>query len=133
MCQKVVQNDKNALFNKNKSKNSILRKKFDLIIAGEWMPLRFFKNLNNSLIEVTDQTGLSDMKGMWRSLAASDIDRDGDMDLVAGNLGLNCIYHVSPQEPMQLFSKDLDGNGSIDPIFFYYIKDMDGKRKLFRE
>jgi len=30
-----------------------------------------------------------------------------------------------------LFAKDLDGNGSIDPIFFYYIKDKDGKRKLF--
>jgi len=106
-------------------------KKIDLIIAGEWMPLRFFRNENSSLIEVTNENGLSNMNGMWRSLAASDIDRDGDMDIIAGNLGLNCTYHVSPQEPMQLFAKDLDGNGSIDPIFFYYIKDKDGKRKLF--
>jgi hypothetical protein len=29
---------------------------------------------------------------------------------------------------MELFAADIDGNGSIDPIFFYYIKGKDGKR-----
>ena len=51
------------------------------------------------------------MNGMWRSLIATDIDGDGDMDLVAGNLGLNCEYRVSPEEPMRLYAADLDGNG----------------------
>ncbi len=106
-------------------------KQTDLIIAGEWMPIRFFKNNQASLQEVTDSTGLSQMNGMWRSLIAADIDNDGDPDLVAGNLGLNCIYKVSAGEPMQLFATDLDGNGSIDPVFFYYIKDKDGKRRHF--
>jgi hypothetical protein len=53
------------------------------------------------------------------------------MDIIAGNLGLNCIYHVGPDKPMHLFAKDLDENGSIDPIFFYYIKDKDGERRLY--
>lgn len=98
----------------------------DLIIAGEWMPIQFFKNSQGKLIDVTAATGLTQMNGMWRSLSASDIDNDGDMDLVAGNLGLNCEYKVSPQEPMQLFATDFDGNGSIDPFLFYYIKAKDG-------
>lgn len=103
----------------------------DLVIAGEWMPVRFFKNNNGRLQEVTKETGLTDMAGMWRSLAAADIDKDGDMDLVAGNLGLNCIYHAGPQQPMELYAKDLDGNGSIDPVMFYYIKDNSGTKRLF--
>jgi hypothetical protein len=105
-------------------------KQTDLIIAGEWMPIRFFKNDRGRLNEVTQSTGLTQMKGMWRSLLATDIDNDGDTDIVAGNLGLNCFYQVSSTEPMQLFAADIDGNGSIDPVLFYYIKGIDGKRHL---
>jgi enediyne biosynthesis protein E4 len=106
-------------------------KQLDLVIAGEWMPIRFFKNKGGRFFEVTNTTGLQQTNGLWRSLAIVDIDSDGDSDIVAGNLGLNCIYRVTKDEPMQLFAKDLDGNGSIDPIFFYYIKDKDGTRRLF--
>lgn len=103
----------------------------DLIIAGEWMPVRFFKNNHGKLQEVTANTGLDAMNGMWRSLAVADIDNDGDEDIVAGNLGLNCTYDVTKNQPMQLFAKDLDGNGSVDPIFFYYIKDKSGKKHSY--
>jgi hypothetical protein len=103
----------------------------DLIIAGEWMPVRFFKNNRGKLQEITASTGLNEMNGMWRSLAVADIDNDGDEDIIAGNLGLNCNYNVSKGQPMQLFAKDLDGNGSIDPVFFYYIKSEDGNKHLY--
>jgi len=103
----------------------------DLIIAGEWMPVQFFKNDRGHLIDVTMATGLTQINGMWRSLIASDIDNDGDIDLVAGNLGLNCEYKASLAEPMQLFATDLDGNGSVDPFFFYYLKAEDGRRRSF--
>jgi enediyne biosynthesis protein E4 len=106
-------------------------KQLDLIVAGEWMPVRFFKNNGGKLNEVTSGTGLNEMNGMWRSLAVADIDKDGDEDIIAGNLGLNCTYEVTKDQPMQLFAKDLDGNGSIDPIFFYYIKDESGKKRLY--
>lgn len=103
----------------------------DLIIAGEWMPVRFFKNDHGHLREVTQSTGLANMTGMWRSLVAADIDHDGDMDLVAGNLGMNCDYQASDSTPMELVAADLDGNGSIDPIPFYYIKDHTGVKRLY--
>ncbi|MBW7892585.1 MAG: VCBS repeat-containing protein [Chitinophagaceae bacterium] len=98
----------------------------DLVVAGEWMPLRFFKNSNGKLIEVTADTGLKEINGMWRSLVAADMDGDGDLDLVAGNLGLNSSYRVSAERPMELFATDIDGNGSIDPLLFYYVKTKDG-------
>lgn len=103
----------------------------DLVIAGEWMPLRFFHNEGGRLREVTDATGLTNSSGMWRSLAVADIDNDGDPDIVAGNLGLNCDYEVDSTMPMQLFAKDLDGNGSIEAIPFYYLKDPTGKKRLY--
>ena len=106
-------------------------KQTDLIIAGEWMPIQFFKNNHGNLIETTSSSGLTQLNGMWRSLIATDMDNDGDIDLVAGNLGLNCEYKVNEAEPMQLYATDLDGNGSIDPVFFYYIKDEDGRKHSF--
>jgi len=106
-------------------------KQTDLIIAGEWMPLRFFKNNHGKFTETTGATGLTEMNGLWRSLVATDIDNDGDMDIVAGNLGLNTEYRVSAAMPMQLYATDMDGNGSIDPVLFYYIMGKDGKRHSF--
>ncbi|WP_276500227.1 VCBS repeat-containing protein [Terrimonas pollutisoli] len=106
-------------------------KQTDLIIAGEWMPIQFFKNNHGNLMEATSSTGLTQLNGMWRSLVANDMDNDGDIDLVAGNLGLNCEYKVNEAEPMQLYATDLDGNGSIDPVFFYYIKSEDGRKHSF--
>ena len=107
-------------------------KNIDLVIAGEWMPIQFFKNNGKGLLQdVTASMGLTQTAGMWRRLLAADIDNDGDVDLVAGNLGLNCKYEVSSDNPMQLFATDLDNNGSIDPILFYYIKDNKGEKRLF--
>lgn len=106
-------------------------KKPDLLITGEWMPIRVFKNDGHTLKEITDSTGLTHNSGMWRSLVATDIDTDGDIDLVAGNLGLNCEYKVSPTEPMQLYAADLDDNGVMETIPFYYIKDEDGSKHSY--
>lgn len=103
----------------------------DLIIAGEYMPVRFFKNNGATFTEATASTGLQHMDGLWRSLVAADVDGDGDIDFIAGNLGANCNYQASAAYPMKLYADDIDKNGSIDPVLFYYIKDADGKRKLY--
>lgn len=103
----------------------------DLVMAGEWMPVRFFANNRGALKEITTTTGLNDLSGQWRSLSAADIDKDGDMDIVAGNLGLNNTYKASLQHPIKLFAKDMDANGSIDPILAYYITNEKGEQQLY--
>jgi hypothetical protein len=105
-------------------------KKPDLIIAGDWMPIRIFKNNGKTFTEITDQSGLKSFPGLWRSLVVTDIDHDGDLDIVAGNIGLNNPYHINAQQPAELIAKDFDGNGIIDDIFCYYIKDNNGKYQL---
>ncbi len=106
-------------------------KKPDLIIVGEWMPLRFFENIGGRLKEVTQRTGLENMNGFWRSICAVDIDKDGDLDYVVGNLGLNNKYKVTASHPVKIFTRDIDGNGSSDPIIAYYIVNDKGGRQLY--
>jgi hypothetical protein len=102
-------------------------KKPELVIAGDWMPIRIFKN-NGSILTEVSEPGL--LPGFWRSLTVADIDHDGDMDIIAGNLGLNNPFHISIDRPAQLIAKDFDGNGIVEPIFCYYIKDDDGNYQL---
>ena len=105
-------------------------KRPDLIIAGDWMPIRIFKNDGKKLTEITQQTGLANYPGLWRSLVVTDIDHDGDLDIVAGNIGLNNPYHINEKQPAELIAKDIDGNGVMDDIFCYYIKDNNGSYQL---
>lgn len=102
----------------------------ELIIAGDWMPIRVFKADQGRLTEVTNSTGLENDYGLWKSLAVADIDGDGDLDIIAGNLGDNNPYHVSAATPMKLLAKDFDENGRIDPLPCYYIPDDAGKKTL---
>lgn len=103
----------------------------DLIIAGEWMPVRIFKNQSNSLVEITRQSGLEALPGLWRSVTAADLDNDGDMDLVAGNIGLNNKFHFDASYPLNMWYTDIDGNGITDPIMGYYLPSTTGKKELF--
>ncbi len=105
-------------------------KKPDLIIAADWSPIRIFKNNGNTLTETTGQSGLQSAGGLWRSIAVADIDKDGDMDIVEGNLGLNNPFHINEQHPAEMIAKDFDGNGISEPVFCYYIKDDNGVYQL---
>lgn len=98
--------------------------RFDLLLAGEWMPITIFKNEGGKLINATKHSGLNESNGLWQSLTAGDFDNDGDMDYIAGNWGLNCPYACSKEKPMTICYQDFDKTGSIDPIMSYY---EDGK------
>ena len=92
----------------------------ELILAGDWMPISMFKWNGNSFENRTKELGLSDLKGWWSSVAARDMDGDGDMDLLGGNLGLNYKYKASPSEPFKLFAMDFDESGTWDIALGYF-------------
>ena len=103
----------------------------DLVITGEWMPVTFLKNTGSAFVSVNKTSGIDSHIGWWNSLVAGDFDNDGDIDYIAGNLGLNSSYRATPQEPMTILAKDLDQNGSMDAVVFCYAKAEDGTRKPF--
>jgi hypothetical protein len=104
--------------------------KVDLIVTGEWMPVTFFKNTGKGFEELKN-TGLENSIGWWNSIVAGDFDNDGDIDYIAGNLGLNTNYTCSSSEPLTVLAKDLDNNGSMDAMVFCYMKAEDGTMKPF--
>lgn len=83
----------------------------DLLLATEYGPLRLFKNNSGQLEEKTQDSGLAGLLGWWNSLAAADVDRDGDIDYAAANLGLNTKYHPSKDHPQIVFYGDFDHSG----------------------
>jgi hypothetical protein len=94
----------------------------DLVVTGEFMPIRFFRNMNASFTDITRQTGISDFTGWWNNIVGGDFDEDGDIDYVAGNLGLNSRLTASIHQPFQVYAKDFDRNGLLDPIPAYYVQ-----------
>ena len=96
-------------------------KKSDLIVAGEWMPLKFFINDNGKLKDESEKRFAQAARGWWNCMLAEDFDKDGDLDLIAGNYGLNTQFKVSTREPATMVYKDFDHDGAIDPFFCYFI------------
>jgi hypothetical protein len=93
-----------------------------LMIGGEWMPLRLFRNDNGTLKDISSAAGLDRTEGLWSSLNPVDIDNDGDIDFIAGNCGTNNQFKASLEEPITIVANDFDDNGTVDPIVSYYIK-----------
>jgi hypothetical protein len=94
----------------------------DLVLVGEWMPVTLLMNKGGEFINVTEESGLKNSSGWWFSIESADIDMDGDLDFVAGNLGLNYKYKASAEEPFEVYSYDFDNNGSEDIVLAYYEK-----------
>ncbi|MBS1575494.1 MAG: VCBS repeat-containing protein [Bacteroidetes bacterium] len=97
-------------------------KKKDLIVTGEWMPIKIFINKNNVLTDASSEYIKFPSAGWWNRLTVADMDNDGDDDIILGNYGLNTQFHLDEKEPMTLTYGDFDKNGSIDPVLCYYIK-----------
>jgi hypothetical protein len=95
-------------------------RKLDLVVVGEWMPVALFRNTGSRLVDVTKQVGLEKTNGWWNCVIVDDLNEDGYVDLVAGNLGENSKIQASPSEPASIYIADFDNNGLFEPILCYY-------------
>jgi hypothetical protein len=88
----------------------------DLIVVGEWMKPKFLANSKGNFKEITDSVLPEKLNGLWQSIAAFDIDQDGDQDYVVGNWGMNSKFKSSKEFPMKMYYDDFDTNGTFETI-----------------
>src|SRR6267142_3382501 len=94
--------------------------KLDLIVVGEWMPVRVFHQENGRFVDRTTEAGFANTNGWWTSIQAADLNGDGRPDLVLGNLGLNSYVRASRAEPAQLYVGDFFNTGTLAQILTSY-------------
>jgi hypothetical protein len=92
----------------------------ELIVVGDWMPVTILKPINGQLKEINQ---LPNSSGWWNCLQVTDMDNDGDMDLVAGNTGLNSRIKADAQHPAKMYVSDFDKNGQTECIPVYFKTD----------
>ncbi len=92
----------------------------DLILVGEWMPVRVFRQVEGRLVDRTAEAGFSGTNGWWNSVTVTDLQGDGHPDLILGNLGHNSYIRATPGEPARLYLSDFARNGTLDQILTFY-------------
>jgi len=88
----------------------------DLVIVGEYMPIKVFINEQGKLVDRTSETGLGKTNGWWNRIKAADLDHDGDIDFVLGNHGLNSRFRATDEKPVCMYVNDFDQNGTVEQI-----------------
>lgn len=93
----------------------------DAVLVGHWMPISIFMN-NGKTLQLLKNTKLSKTLGWWNTVVAEDFDNDGDIDIMAGNWGLNTRLTASPKTPITLYRSDFDNNNSKETLVTYFYK-----------
>lgn len=98
----------------------------DLILIGEYMNIEVLGNKGGKGFEsITSKVFDKPLPGLWNTIVGEDFDKDGDLDFIVGNFGLNSQLQASEAQPISLFYKDFDNNGSIDPMITHYIQGVE--------
>lgn len=96
----------------------------DLLVVGEWMAIQVFKNEGGTLNQ-TLYPGLQNSEGWWTRIVPADLDKDGDLDFVVGNWGLNSKFKASVTQPLTMYVNDFDANGKSEFVINWYAPEED--------
>lgn len=96
----------------------------DLVIVGDFMGVEVFENQQGKF-KKNENNARSNLKGWWNTIEKSDLDNDGDFDLIIGNHGLNSRFKATPKNPINLYVNDFDKNSFLDPVLSF--TNTDGK------
>lgn len=88
----------------------------DLLVAGEWMPVKLFLHEGEKFMDATKEAGLDSTHGWWNTIELVDLDGDGDLDWVGGNHGLNSRFRAAENQPIELWVNDFNRDGNIEQI-----------------
>lgn len=92
-------------------------KDLDLLVVGDWFPITIFQNNNGVLKKIVNpKSNIVHSNGFWNAIKSADFDKDGDMDFVIGNHGLNTRFKATENEPITMYVNDFDRNGTAEQV-----------------
>lgn len=92
----------------------------DMVITGDWMPVKIFTNDKGTFTDRSEQSGLLNTEGWWHVIKAKDLNNDGNIDFILGNHGLNSFFKASASKPVTMYVNDFDLNGTVEQIICTY-------------
>ncbi len=96
----------------------------DLLLSSAWGTIDAFNKKGNKY----EKQILLNQTGWWQSVTVTDINQDGNLDIIAGNFGLNSRLKASESEPITMYVNDFDNNGRAEQVITYY---LNGKEMPF--
>jgi hypothetical protein len=95
----------------------------DLVVVGDCMPIKIYRNEGGKkLTDISVISGLQKTDGMWCKVLPADVDKDGDIDFIVGNMGKNTQFKTTKDEPVIIYADDFNEDGSLDPVITWYTK-----------
>lgn len=96
----------------------------DLVLCGDWMPITILENEGEGVLNfLPEEREFPSLFGFWNTLEIVDLNKDGQLDILAGNIGTNTLLNASAINPAKLYLGDFDDNGTVDPLIFFYYFD----------
>jgi hypothetical protein len=92
----------------------------DLLVVGEWMPIKIFIQKEGKFVDESAAYGFGETNGWYNTIEVADFNNDGLVDFIVGNHGFNSRFKASRTEPVSLYINDFDQNGSIESVTTRY-------------